>query len=276
MIARREKMSDKEDFIKEMYEERNCKITSGKGDFNSEIMMIFEGPKFNSSKRLRQISKESKIQASFYATPLKKGYPKGTSKVDVLNTIKAEIATVSPKVVWLVGNFTLNMFDIRIPMSKAYGMYFPLFLDDFFSFIVPTTSMINKMPRMIEREFYKRMNLFSTEIKSMEIPPERRIDQIFMKKFNEEHGFEYDKMLSGPKTYYMMFSNTAESHIFILPTEKTKKFFEKEVPFGVKFTQKEAAEVSPELLEHAAIIMKESGGELIDVDLDVLRRKVDV
>lgn len=267
-------MKEKKKYIEGIY--KDCEIKSGKGNFDGDIVMVYEGPKFKSSKRLRQVSKESKIPGNlFYATPLKKGYPKGTEKEDVLSSVKAEIVTISPKVVWLVGNFALNLFDVGIPMAKGYGMYFPLFVDDFFGFIVPDADMISKMPRVVEREFYNRMKLFSNEIKTMNIPSDRRIDQVFMRKFNERNGFKYDKMLSGPKTYYMMFSNTAESHIFILPTKEAKAFFEKNVPFGLKFTQKEVKEIPPNLLEHVAVMMKQ-GAELIDIDLDVLRRKLDV
>lgn len=270
-------MDEKRSYIEGIY--KDCKIKKGSGNLDADIVMIYEGPKFKSSKKLQQISKEAKIPGKlFYATPLKKGFPKGYSKTDVLSDIKAEIITVSPKVVWLVGSFALEMFDVGVPMSKGYGMYFPLFLDDFFSFIMPSSDMINKMPRVVEREFHKRMKLHSKELKSkkLTVDSDRRIDHVFMKKFNEKSGFKYDKMLSGPKTYYMMFSNTAESHIFILPTKEAKGFFKDNVPFGLKFTQEEVKKISPKLLEHVAIMMKEGRAELIDIDLDVLRRKIDV
>jgi len=268
-------VDDKTIYIEGIYE--NCKIKKGKGNTNADIMMIYEGPEFKSSRRLEQIAKEAKISASFYATPLKKGFSKDTSEIDVMNCIKAEIATVSPKVVWLIGNFPMKVLKLGIPITESYGLYFPLFLDDFFAFPVPTAKMITKMPMIVKKEFYKRMRLFSKEYKSgVKFDSNRRADQKFMKKFNEKHEFKFDKMLSGPKTYYMMFSNTAESHIFILPTEQAKKFFEKKVPFGLKFTQEEVKQMDPKMIEHVAMVMKETGGELIDVDLNAIRRHLDV
>lgn len=265
---------NKEKEVKDIY--KDCKIKGGKGNFDGDLMIVYSGPKFENAKILKQISGELKISNNnIYATPINKDKDKGQKELKEL--LSSEIALVSPSAIWVVGNKACDLLNIGMPMYQGYAKYFPYQFSDFFVLLMPTHNMINKMPDEVKKKFWKRLSLFRgewNEYKSTgsfpEPTDERRSDISLVRDFAEEFEYEYDKQLKGPNTYFMIFSEKAETHVFVLPTVRAKKEFEESIPFGVKFTQDEVKGMSKDRADKLAQIMKIYDGQTVSANMSVL------
>jgi len=255
---------------------QDCKTKEGRGNKDAKLMMIYEGPEFKSEDVIKQICKETKVRGNeIYLTPLKKGFPKGVDRLEVKERMIAEIAEINPEMIWVIGDFPLEVLDIKMPMSFGFAMYFPFLQDDFFVYLMPNRKQISTMPEDVRKEFWRRMKMFREEWNnSRKIKSSRRADKEMVKQFAGRKGYKYDKQLKSDKTYYVMFSNKLETHVFVLPTGAIKEDFKNNIPFGLKFTQEQVGNMSPKTRDLIAEMMDKFNGDLIKVDEEITKRKV--
>ena len=252
---------------------KDCKIKEGKGNKDGELMIIYEGPEFDSKNKIQKLAKEVGISGrNIYVTPLKKGFPKGVSKQEVTDRLVAEIAEVNPRLIWTVGDFPLEVMDIKIPVKFGYGLYFPFLQEDFLVFILPDSKQINKMPSKIRKEFWSRIQRFKREWEGEDKTAMRRADKRYIHNFVSKKGYEFDKKLSSPKTYFVLYSNEIEAHVFVLPNKTAREDF-KEIPFGLKFTQEEVGRMDKNTRNLIAKLMKKYGGDIVKVNEEIIKRR---
>lgn len=237
----------------------------GKGNFNGDLMLVFERKNFKDAGFVRQLMNELGIDGDdVYATCFRKDHK---ADDDYLREIvQAEFGIVKPKTMWLVGDKVRELMDVDVPLQVGYGRYTPIYVNSCKALIVPKESEVSMMPDDIKIEFFNRMKEFATEYNAdeFEIPNLRIAEVAFLKKFADENGYDYDESLRTPKSFWFMFSNKVSKYVTVVQSQADKEVLAEQIPFGIVVTENEMRDFTEEEANFLFKVMKMFGSNKIE------------
>lgn len=251
----------------------DCQLKSGIGPLDATLLIVVPDFEFKDRRTVFSLLKDMGVEpdiqnglSNTYITPFYKGAEK--SDQEWASLTMEEISFINPKLIWIIcteRNQPAKFLGIDMFIQEGYGLYYPF--GDRFCILIPDSVCLGSMNKTIKAEMLSRMTRFKSEwpkILESESPYEplvgRRSDVQAIRRVADEKGYEYDKLLRGPKTYFVMYSVKIGGHVLIVPTELAKRDFEA-IHFGIVFSQAELARLD------------QSGSDIVGEALKVFERR---
>ena len=140
---------------------------------------------------------------------------------------------------------------------KIYGMHFPMFLKNFYGFLVPNLEEVQTMPAKLSEKFYERVkNNFVTPVgEDWVVPLQEGRGDLFIINEMIAKGFEYDENLNNHNSFAIYWNDAIKDFLVFCRGIESKKAW-LQTGLGMVATMEEIKGLKKSSLEHIFQVAK--------------------